>query len=401
MSGPRELITAGNPATDTDMQRLADAAAGADDLALEAMLEFAAPASPSVYSKLVTPLWDEYQVGDPLFVPGLLVRPATGGAQGKFVVYPLRVSVSKQNDGFAVGSVEVGFSMKQTARMFSTLVPSNALGAPRHDALYAVVQRSVSVSGSRRVKSLADGSVSTQSVNLESAPTITLVVATGTTSAFPALPADTSTAWNVALAVFDTPNGFTSGDLILQSAIHQIWSRGWIAKNRVQGIVPGSLFTSTGGTYGKPDTPIDNTTLDAAIASRWGGEVKIGVVVKQTADVGAVVLDTSIDWRFRKVAISMLVAKDHGGAHSFPGPELVTKAGSLVSLTSGPQYTGDDGLTVWSPSFDPGDGSGSRSPIFVVDAVTGALSVGLTYARIYGVTTNYYIEVTATDQFVF
>jgi hypothetical protein len=400
MSGPREIITAGNPATDLDMQRLADAAASADSLAAEAVFAFPAPISPSSYSKIVTPLMDEYQAGGSAFVPGLLIRPGTGGSAGKLLCNPARFAVSQANDAISTGSVQELLSVHSPGFGLSGLVPTNVLGTTRADLLYAVVQRGTSVSAARRTKSLISEQVSTQTVTLETVPQVTFVVATGAHLAPPSMPADTSTAWCIPLANLTTPSGYTSGTTYLQSNITQIWQRGWIAQNRVQGLVPGTLFGTTPGTLGKPDTLIDNVTSDAPMASRWGGRIQLAQLVKHTgASSSVIVLDSSIDWRFRKARIEVLIAADQGG-HTYPEPSSsMTIGGAFASLSSGPIYTGNTTTMYTAVTPDPGDGNGARSMVFSCDS--SGLYVVMNFAKIWGGNTGVYIEVTATDQFIF
>jgi len=163
--------------------------------------------------------------------------------------------------------------------------------------------RGVTVTGSRKIKSVVDSSVSAQTVNLADAPNVTLQIIQGVSGTTPlaSLPADTATAYNFGLAMVTVTNGYTSGSAISAGVsaggttfISQLWSGGFIQPSRYRSLRMGSLVNKAPGTTGKPTMPLSD---------RWCASYRLVCPVKITGTNQVVTLDDSINWSSRMLGI--------------------------------------------------------------------------------------------------
>jgi hypothetical protein len=392
----KKVFNDGEIATKDEMQRLADNTAEADGAALDAMLAAIGTAhvGGGVPIKGLTPLVNEDQAFAASWETRKLVTVAALTTSA-CSVKPLLASCLEYASGsdYAARMQLSGRSVRPTD---SPLFASNASGSSRTDLVYAVLQRSVSATGSRRVKAV-DGSISTQTFDLETQPAVTFAIALGIAGVSPGvLPADSLTAFNFPLAYVVIPNGFVSGVTnVIATNITQAWSRVWVPPERLLTARPGSLHATAGGTLGKASTPLLDQGQRGSM-SRWGAVQRVATVVKHAgASAVAIVIDDTIDWRNRVVRARILLGSN-AGVTTYPPPEDATLvAGSVHSLESGPQYTGDGSGAFYFPTI------AGNTPQFFAQFTTGKLVVIMNYATIGGVDNSWYMEFEASDQFKF
>ncbi len=335
MSGLQSVITAGCSVVDEDGQRMADAAAHADDLALEAMisptqtLDVTGPSA----RKLVIPVPRHPIAGGTPAIPERLVR--VGAIAGTADILAFKAMQFEADPLISIDTAYHGavtFAARSRAIIASALFAANASGSPRTDLVYATIQRSVSLTGVRRVKDLTSGSVSTQTVNLATEPAVTITVLPATTIA--GLPADTATVWNVALAEVVIPNGYALNGALTQSWITQAWRRGGV------------------GSHARHDV-ITNAVAPAAIASAYSAGFTAAhralrltsrhvrrYLINLSGANDTALIDDTLDLRRRIIEIKTLRGADEG-AGSYPAVDAVTLPGSSLSETTGLKFTGD------------------------------------------------------------
>lgn len=324
MSGTRSVWTDGQAVTTPDLQRSADAAAVADDLVFSALLP--APGGGGVGKRILS-----LSSGDE---PGgwsqVLVNPGSGGT--------LSVYAALYEVGLLVGSE---YSIALAARAPTGIqtvatIAANSTGFSRTDLLYAVVQRSATPGASRKVKTVTSA-VITSTLVVETNPTVTFVIATGTTSA----PADSTSAWNFPLATITVPTGYVEGTTILSSQIAQIWTRAFVPASAVR-----SVF---GATFGAGLPGILQPVAPEPSWKCFGAASEYVVPFRHIANgAGAVILADrlAIWWKNRIVRFMMVRAVAHSG--EYPAPGAVTLPGSSVSDGSGWVYTGTTNGTLWT-----------------------------------------------------
>ncbi len=381
MSGRRGIWAPGYPVTATDLQRLADAAASAGDAQLSALVNTGGKTGSSgmANDRMVVPLQPrilDEAFGDPARSAGGTPLVGVYAGTTRFSLYPCLLIVR----GVGTALVPDLVAQHSGSPTAAPALASNATGSTRTDLLYATIQRTVSVTGARKIKNPSGGAITTQTVDLASDATVTLGIVTGSTT----LPADSASAWNIPLALLDLPNGYVSESNVLTTGmIRPCWPRGWIDPKLVRAFGRASLNEAT-----PPAAPY------TAIPQQWGSLVQIGVVFRHTAAAQTKTLDSFRDWRNRAVRISLLRPSALTG--TYPPPHAVAGNDNSAnrSIETKMQFTGTAGVFF--------DSAGSPMQFtFSVDGTTGELKLTITPAPTDATNgDNYFIWVEGTDQFV-
>lgn len=378
MSGQLQNWVAGYPITDVDMTRGETTAATADDLVYQTLL------TPGAVQKIAVPLLEETASVN----PRLLVTP--GAVTGTVQLNPCELIAGVSGQPYTVG-----LAAQVNAAMASTGVTSNSSGSTRFDLLYATVQRTVSVSASRKIKDPNTGLISTQTVNLATTPTVTLALlanaGASVAAAVAALPADTGSAWNFPLAVITVANPYSAGTAIAQSAISQEWQGGWIPFHRRRLRRGGSIVVT------QPVTA--SSTAKYLVKDRWGSVEGIFAPINyKTNPSNGIVLDNTIDWRRRWLKVYGGLPKVNAGAYQ--ASEVATLGGQTSNFFSGLVFTGTDGAG-GSPCYTV-TSSGATFKFYADSANSGALTVDISGAANDGTNgDNWWIEIDGTDTFIF
>lgn len=341
MSTTRPIWNDGQGLTTPDLQRPCDTVGGADDRAHEVLL------TPGTVQKKVLPLSEESLTLN----PRLLAIPSSAGLTPAGINGAVRVMPFSFIAGTAANTQQISLTGNTFAAIDTTAIGSNSSGSIRYDLVYATLTRQVTVSASRRIKSASDGSVSSQTINLADAPTITLNInvgfltgATAPTNAqiLAALPADTTTSFSVALTFVTVANGYSSGTTLFQSSsggttyLTQCWPGGYIQSSRVRLARYGSLVDKNAGTTGQATTPIGG--------SRFINMNRLLVPVTVTAISQTIQLDDVIDWRQRILTIKAVrctTTNTNVAGRAWENPNALPTAsgGGTVQIICGPFFT--------------------------------------------------------------
>lgn len=407
MSGRKEIMVAGYPLDDEDLQRAYDAAASADEIIDEVLFtpQYSGSGSPA-YVKSVTPLGYEHGSTD----PRLIVHP---GGFGGCVIRPFRVVVGLQANGNlgastlpVINPASTGPSQVASTGISATnAVQSNSVTHtngdsthPRYDVVYCLVQRATSVQASREFKDPTSGDVTTQSLALASDATMTFGIVAGTPAAspsVPSLPADSSTAWYVPLADVYIPTGFNAAATFIGSAgssISQAWSAGGIPPERVR------EYRKTVGFNGNSS----GIQSQQSLAPRDGGvaldrmmktpKVITSVLVSIPGSGNTATIDTNYDWRFRLIKATILRPPSQGSGVLYPQPDLVTVGGAPSNVASIDWFFSGNGSVTMS--------AGTPAVVLGVSSL-GALTFKSANASTDGANgDSYVIMVEMTPQFV-
>lgn len=309
MSTTRPIWNDGQGLATPDLQRGEDVAGSADDRVHEVVF------TPGSVQKRILPLTEEStSTGVNGFTGNtrIIAVPSTSsltpaGANGAVRLLPCQLMA-----GTPSASQQISLAGTNYGVLDTTAITSNASGSTRYDLIYATLNRSVTVTGTRKIKSATDGSLSSPTINLADAPAITLSInpgfltgATAPTTAQinAAVPADTapssSTAgvFNFAIGYVTVANGYTSGTTLAQTAITQAWAGGWVQPHRIQQLRPFPTFYTGAATEKPGGTPLTD---------RWGSQlsyfVHLKLVTATPTSAGAtILLDSTIDWRHRLI----------------------------------------------------------------------------------------------------
>lgn len=249
------------------------------------------------------------------------VQP-TGSANGSVNVFPFRAVVgSRTSVGTSVLANwrDIRTAIFTGASAFSQTIAlaSNASGNPRWDLIYATVSvDTASGTQTRRVKSPTTGVVTsgTQTTALVNTVTVTVLQGTpGATPAIPALPSDSGSLYNIALAAVRVPNGFGAGTTIVNADIRDQVKISALQSptTGVMRIRAASGNNDQAGTY-DTDALGPGVWIPASAGQRPGPflppglvggemvlvEVDLTMSAHPSHAVGSVVDDT-IDWRSR------------------------------------------------------------------------------------------------------
>lgn len=316
MSGNLKNWTEGEALTATELQRMADDAASADDRVFADLMP---PTKLDVsYVKGVYPLSAESFTNN----NRLLVVP---GSAGKAKVLAARYVVGGLATTPDVGDVLLS-AKKNSDTTAGFVAPSVST---RIDVVYVVLQRSTTTA-SRKVKDPSTGAVTTQVLTVAKPPTVTIGVVTGIEGGgVPTIPADTSSAWYFKLAEITFTTGWAG--TVLQSQIVQAFAGGFIPVERVRSFQHSTGFVVNSTGLGAGTTKIDE---------RFGVKItKVIPVTHASAHANWATIDSSIDWRKRLVRVSILRAAQEAGAYR--EAHLVQYPGSSEQLSGGWALTGD------------------------------------------------------------
>lgn len=311
MSLTRAIWNDGQGLATPDLQRPCDVAGSADDRVLDVL------ATPNLVQKGLVPLGSAAN-------PRLLAIPSTNalspaGVNGAVRLMPCELVAGSPSD---VQTVALAANLKSP--LDTPAIASNTSGSTRYDLVYATVNRAVSVTGTRKIKSATDGSLSSQSINLADAAAVALSVNQGfLTGATPptnaqilaATPADTAPSsstfgsFNFPVGYVTVANGYASGTTLFQDSsggstyITQCWQGAYVHHQRVRGPRPASIY------YGSANERASTSVLANGFqgGERWGGGLaqffahfKVLPTTGTTVGTGFVV-DNTIDWRHRFV----------------------------------------------------------------------------------------------------
>lgn len=385
MTATRTLITVGEGAAASDIQRISDAAAYADDRAHEVIFT----PNASGVQKRVVPLSNDTNTT----LARLLVVPGT--AAGTVRVMPARFIA-----GVAPYTIAAAFS--SFAAVQSPAFANNP-GAARTDLVYATLGFTTTTA-TRRSKLPSSGVTGSSPVAVEQHPALTVAIAQGNNldGSPGVLPADTASTYNFPLALVALPGAYVNTTPITQPLIAQNYERSWIPPQRVGSMQPMSIFGST--------QTNKSTTTQLASNSRWGGlctfygEWNHSIAGQSTVTV----LDSTIDWSRRLI----------WGWAIFYGDSQPQKPGGVLGYVTN-QITSDSRVRGIIPPFF-NSGVGGTPQTFILDA--GAVAADVTWALTVDPTThalnvaqigstapmhgaggpNYYgIVLFCSDQFVF
>lgn len=344
MSLDRPIWNDGQGVATPDLQRSCTDVGAVDDRVFEAIL------TPGITQKKIAPLIEEAAGIN----PHLLAIPSP--TAGAVRMQPAEL-VAGAPGGTALAQQQVSLAANVQAPIDSALIAANSSGVTRYDLVYATLNRSVVATGTRKIKSAVDGSLSSQNVNLADAPAVTLGIVQGfLTGATPptlaqiaaALPADTNPSsstfgsFNFAVAVVTVANGYASAGTIFQNAnggttyLSQAWFGGFLQSSRVRLARYGSLVDKASGTLGQATTPIGG--------GRFCNVSRMFVPVIVTATSQTITLDDVIDWRQRIVKIWAIRCATTGAntaGRAWENPNAIPTAGGSgsVQLQTGPFFT--------------------------------------------------------------
>lgn len=336
MSAERAIWNDGQGLATPDLQRGCNDAGAADDRAHEVYL------TPGAVQKKVMPLLDETATQ----IPQYLAIPSAAGLTPAGVNGAVRLLACELVAGSPSNTQAIALAGNLQAPLDTVAITSNSSGSTRYDLIYATLNRAVTVSGTRKIKSATDGSLSSQTVNLADAPTITLGVNVGfLTGATPpttaqinaATPADTAPSsstfgsFNFPIAYVTVANGYSSGTVLFQNSsggstyLTQCWAGGFIRRHRVESYRAATLIGS--GIAEAPKSVAVTTRTGAAISIKSPVYVLPATKLVGTDNLSTwPVLDNSIDWRYRIISATVTYLTS---AASSATPE------SLLSASSG------------------------------------------------------------------
>jgi hypothetical protein len=377
MTATRTLITVGEGAAVSDIQRISDAAAYADDRAHEVIFT----PNTSGVQKRVVPLTSDSLTSSARF----MVVPGT--AAGTVQVLPAR---------FIAGTAPytIAAAMSSLTAVQSPTFANNP-GGTRTDQVYATVSLT-STTATRKSKDLTSAVVGSSPVVVEQHPTLTVSIAQGTSGgAAGTVPADSANVYNFPLASVTLPSTYVNTTPITQAIIAQTYERGWMSPQRVQAMRPMSIFS--GSDPHKPTTPLGGN-------SRWGAiSVFYGGWTHTTASQAAVTLDASIDWSRRFIWGHALYV---GSPPEYTGTFFATtpnQADGAYTQTQIPIFIGTKTLGVQVFKTGATTATPANTPVWkLVIAADGSMTVvqNDSLAPIAG-TGDYAIILFCTDQFVF
>ena len=393
MSGTIRMFNVGAATRASDGQKVSDVAAAADDRATEILC------TPGSNLKTIKPLSEESATVN----PGLLVvghDTDSGASNAKVRVRPAHFQAG--SDAYTIA-----LSAKQTTALTSPAIASNSSGSTRTDLVYAQVSYGTLTTETVRQKAPTGGAPISVLMTTQKDMLVTIAVVADVAAGDPlaSLPADDTVngVYNFGLAALAIYDGF-SNNMILQSMITPLWSRGFVASPRVHGVRPASFYT--GAASERPGGALENTV---AGAERWGGTRQFFAHLKMLGAT-ALTLDDSIDWRNRFVwgFYSYLAAGTVLPIESTTAPQFQSPGGISGSAV----YNGGVIQPIWTGSGD--DTSASQMLLRYTNGTTytaaclrvktdGTLNVGWNFGATPIDGTNgdtLVVVVYATDQLV-
>jgi len=398
MTGTQSMIAAGLGATDEDFQRIADTAAQGEDRTLRILAAVGG-------EKRVLPLADFLKYLDDNLgtlsdrgelSPGTLCVFDALTPQGRLKVQPAAYLVNVPATSPETGEARI-VAVKATA---TNVGPFSSTVGGRTDVVYATVTMGNGLTQDRRWKDPTTGERSTQAVLLTKVATVTFNIAAGTEGApntIPSLPADTGTAWNIALAYVTLNAGYTSGDALSTFGVgpgthkaRQVWTRGGLPPSAVRSVRPGRV-NPVSGVAVSADLPFHRAT---------GRETVVCCFRHTGGSAGSpaeVTLDRGRDYRTSmiRIGLSRITAQPSGTV--YPAPSRPQIGGASEKADSGWINTGWDNVAgsgyFWNTA-------GTPDVRFYVDASDGRLYATIPAAPIDGGGDEYVVVLEVLDPFM-
>lgn len=397
MSGTQSIIPAGLGATDEDFQRIADTAAFAEDRALRILAAVGGP-------KRVMPLADFLAQFDAS--PGIISdrgQMSAGGSlcvfdsalpTGRLVVRPAAYLVNVDAVAPLTGEARI-VAVKPTE---TNVGPFASTAGGRTDVVYATVTMTNGLTADRRWKDPTTGERSTQSVLLTRVASVTFHIAAGTEGSpnvVPAIPADSGSAWNIALANVALQAGYTSGDPLTTYGIgpatnkaRQVWTRA-VLPPHVVGSVRMGRVNPVSGVAASADLPFHRLT----------GRETVVCCFRHTGGSGGapaeVTLDRGRDYRTSMVRIGLSRITAQGSGTVYPAPSRPQNGGASEKADSMWLNTGWDDLAGWF--WNTG---GTPDVRFYVGSADGRLYAKIPAAPIDAGGDEYVVVVEVLDSFM-
>lgn len=347
MSGERSLFPPGLGVTELDLQRAADAAAGADDRALSVLMP-PGGATGGATVKRVIPLHDELRPrvsGDPIANnPRILGLDAVylGGSAGRLRILPFAVQITEGSTPPAAQSVEL--VAVHAAHYDLPALASSTLG--RVDTVYAIVTRYTPGDGvrPRRMKDTTTGVVTTSDQSVYDTPRVTFAVSAGTegSSTPGTVPADGVGTYNVKLFEVALPAPYTTGTILVGISgayTRQRWERVAVP-SRLAGVArAGAVSFLANADLGPASAELVNS-------SRLRDFAVVRSVFRHTAANAQVVLDDAVDYRNRDVRVTLTRMASNtpvGSFGNYPPPGNTVVGGRSLVFETGWIHTGPAG----------------------------------------------------------
>lgn len=434
MSATRPIWNDGQGLATPDLQRGEDVAASMDERVHEVYM------APGTIPKRIAPLTEELftltpgpGTGSPILISQnpltYLAVPSQGtlavGVAGGVSTYPF-AAIAGDISGSVGSSQKISLTGTAYVPLNTTAITSNVSGVTRYDLVYATLNRAVTVTGARKIKSAVDGTISSPTVNLADAPSMTLGIVPGfltggtpptLTQIYAALPADTAPGatagtFNFPICYVTVANGYTSGTILsINSAagttyITQCWPKDWHQQSLVRATRPMAIYYSTANE--KPTSP--GITGGTHYAERWGSDIRFfGHMKMLTTSSGinivgnlGTTIDNTINWQKRFI----------WGWYAYLGSAAAAIENSNVMLGVAPQFSGANLFSGVIAPLWTGDGTGAASITYVYAAVgnnrfdlgvtaDGALRIGKNTAPIDAANGDYLVfYIQATDKVV-
>lgn len=299
MSRSNRIANVGASARASDVQKISDVAALADDAAMEYILT-----PGSVQKRILAMLIESQSVPGRLLVVGKDTDGTVPNAQVGVLASHFLAGVSGDTQSIGLGS-------KLNAKAFSPSFANNSSGSTRYDLLYAAISYGNPTTAAVRQKPTAGSSPQTVTLTIQNDMVVTIGIIANVASGNPlaSLPADTGSGkaavYNFGLAMVAIANGFAGG-AVNQSTITPLWGSALIGHHRVRGYKPMSLYY--GGASEKPGGSMQSQVQGA---ERWGVQQKFFAHLKfltTTPDIASnagTIIDSSIDWRHRILFIDI------------------------------------------------------------------------------------------------
>lgn len=387
MSGNRQIWNAGASITDQDLQRAADSAARADDCAIaqvctpQPSMNHDVGGSPE--TKLVIPL---QRFNNSSGAPIILEQIVTASGGGRVVLehcdlIAFSSAVGVQDAINYAGNILL--AARLTDSLLSAQMPANVTGSPTTYLLYATIARSTTTTGLRKVKSLTDGSESTQTLNLADDVVVTLTIL-GAGSTLASLPADSGTAFNFPLALIDIPTGYSVGTAPAQSWIRPCWRRGGIDPLTVRNVSTMVVPVTVGSNLYSSN--YRNNRMDLRHTCTHTRRFLM-TLTNVTTVSPYMLLDDSIDYRRRILRLTLLVPTNIGES-----VDQVTTCGANLTDTSPKLFSGTGGA-IYSMN------SGKIIAWVAIAVTAGTPTPGALYLQLTATGAgNYVLEVEYSDK---
>lgn len=293
---------------------------------------------------------------------GKALITTSGSGDAKIYVNPFRAFIGSRTaeasealdnlqDIRSCLSVAEGATNDQT----QITLAANASGNPRWDLVYAAVAVDAdSATVTRKVKDVSTKVVSSTSVVVTKVQTMTIGVVAGTpgaTPAFPTIPADAGSTYNIALGYVRVPNGFGASTTVLPRNINEVANV--LSIDRATGASTLRPANQNYVTSGAGISGAGTTTLNGPV--KWNGttETRPAVYLPPTMSGGeslliavdlsdassanwshasGAIIDSSRDWRRRM--FKWMVGIGKGSDAQFPWVTAYSENWSTLSTNA-------------------------------------------------------------------